>query len=73
MLNSLRANLNKFGNDFLCSNQKVSVELKAEWLIVLINKFTSSLISFLGLAAMIIIDKFEKEIIIIGLTEMRLP
>jgi hypothetical protein len=30
-------------------------------------------IPFLGLAAMIINDKFEKEIIIIGLTEMSLP
>jgi hypothetical protein len=32
-----------------------------------------AVISFLDLAAMIINDKFEKEIIIINLTEMRLP
>jgi len=32
-----------------------------------------TVISFLGLAAMIINDKFEKEIITIGLTELSLP
>ena len=55
--------------------KKVNQKLTEAVSICLVTDIWSSLavISFLGLAAMMINDKFEKEIIIIGLTEMRLP
>jgi len=56
-------------------NSKLEQKLTEAVSICLVTDIWSSVavIPFLGLAAMIINDKFEKEIIIIGLTEMSLP
>ena len=55
--------------------KKVNQKLTEAVSIYLVTDIWSSVavIQFLGLAAMIINDKFEKKKIIIGLTEMSLP
>ena len=55
--------------------KKVNQKLTEAVSICLVTDIWSSVavVLFLGLAAMIINDKFIKEIIVIGLTEIRLP